>query len=102
MKKNILIPTYFQGDTIEFFITGNDVINFDTSDFKITFYGKDFIKKVFNKSDMTSVSTNKYSGEITGEITATMEPCIYTMRIQIGTSEITTSENNSFTLLKLN
>jgi hypothetical protein len=98
-----MIPPYFQGDTVEFSITGNDVVNFDTENFIVTFYGKSLVKKIFQKSDMTNVSANVYSAKITGEETAIMNSGIYVMRIQIGTTEISTGENEtSFLLKKLN
>jgi|ERR1035437_960481 hypothetical protein len=90
--------TYFQGETIGFYIEGNDVINLDSDTFKIALERLTPVI-VINKSDMTFVSANKYYFEIPNTVTKRWSKGVYMAEILIGSSATSIGKNEAFTLL---
>lgn len=95
------IPPYYQGSTIAFYIQGNDIVNFDDINFKVGIYTGQITPTIFQKSDFTFISANKYYIEIDKEDTKTMPTGLYFMEIMIGTNYTSigvTNKNGSFNL----
>lgn len=91
---------YYQGDTIGFYIQGNDVVNLDTDEFKIAIYTKSVEPIIILKADMTFISANKYYTEIENSETKDFQTGVYTMEILIGETNVSIGKDEAFTLLE--
>jgi hypothetical protein len=90
---------YGQGATIGFYAEGDININLDANDFTVLIYrDQNNIDLKFSKADMTSISTNKYYGEIANTVTKTLPFGTYTVEVLIGDAYTSVAKSEAFNI----
>jgi len=77
---------YHQGDSIPFYVNGDNIDNLELENFKVLFYSAYQSDIVIDKSDMTNTDTNEYYYEISDDISKDLSTGDYTMEILLGDS----------------
>lgn len=91
---------YYQGDSIGFYIQGDNEIDLVSTPFKILFYSTSSNQIHIDKEDMTQVGTeNKYSGTIANTKTKNLPTGVYTQEILLGDDFTSISKNEAFILV---
>lgn len=92
---------YYQGETIGFYIEGDNVINLETNDFKVLFYNSQARTSRFEllKTEFVYISANKYYAEIPNTTTDTLQRGSYIMEVLYGSTYTSISKENTFNLI---
>ncbi|HAT80693.1 MAG TPA: hypothetical protein DCS17_04650 [Flavobacterium sp.] len=90
---------FYRGDTIGFYMQGDAQTDLDANVFAVLIYNNVQQKDiVFQKSELTQISTNRYYGEISNTITKSLHVGNYIKEILLGSDYTSIAKEEFFVL----
>jgi hypothetical protein len=90
---------YYKGESIPFYVTGDEIDNLETNVFKVLFYSVQSSDIVIAKADMTKIADNDYYAEISNVDSAKLATGDYTMEILLGDDSTSIWKGFAFKML---